>query len=99
MSLFHGIFNNNGYENTVSMYFDLNSNIPHITDFYVKKTRTDAIINGDTCMIDDVEYNFSIKNYNNEIIIAGKEINNILHWVLPCIYKPKFFVLSNKERV
>lgn len=41
----------------------------------------------------DTIYDINIVNYNNEIIIIGKETNNCV------FYKPKFFIGTNKTSV
>ncbi|AYV84991.1 MAG: putative ORFan [Satyrvirus sp.] len=100
MAVFNGILNNNGSENKILLYFDLYRITPYITDFFMENTRSDAIIDGDKCVIDDNEYDYEIKNYDDEILIYGRERINLCYWCFPCFsyfWKPKFFLLTNKE--
>lgn len=52
-------------------------------------------------LFDDNEFEYTnyklyISKYENEIIITGKEIAN-QYWCIPCMPRPKFFVVTNKE--
>ncbi|XWV26379.1 putative orfan [Tupanvirus soda lake] len=99
MITFRGIFNDNGREKLIRIYLDLEATGPYTTDFYIDNIRTDARIDKNICKIQNVEYQYTIKNFQDEIILAAKEIDNLLHLIFPCFYKQKFFVVSNKEEV
>jgi hypothetical protein len=99
MISFNGILNDNGTETYIRIYLDTELLFPYTTDFFIDNTRISAIINKETCIIQNVEYKYVIKYFQNEIIIAAKEIQNIFHLICPCVYEPKFFVVTNKEEV
>jgi hypothetical protein len=96
---FNGILNDNGMEKYIRIYLDMAETFPYKTEICIDNTWTDAIINKETCLVQNVEYQYIIKQFQDEIIIAAKETQNIFHFFCPCIYEPKFFVVTNKEEV
>lgn len=99
MIMFNGIYNNNGLEKKIRIYIDLNSVAPYITDFYIDSKRFDAKIDNNICTIQNNDYVYIVEKFQDEIIIAAKEIDNLFHCIFPCFCKQKFFVVSNKEEV
>lgn len=99
MITFSGIHNDNGVEKKIRIYLDLDAIAPYTTDFYIGNKRLDAEIDQNICTIHNNDYVFVIEKFQNEIIIAAKEINNLFHCVFPCFCKQKFFVVSNREEV
>jgi len=99
MSVFNGIINNNGWETKIRLYLDTTIPIPYITDLFIGDAITDAYINYDTCTLQNTQYEYCVKIYENEILIVGKEIGNFFHCLLPCFYRQKYFVMTNKEEV
>lgn len=99
MAMFNGILNDNGNEKSIRMVVDLNLSISYLTDSYIDEIYVDTQIQPSIIAIDDKKYNYCVKKCGGEIIIAGKETAGLLHYLLPCIFKPIFFVLTNKEQV
>lgn len=99
MFVFNGIMNVNGIEKKIKLFFENNIYQTYDIDFYINDCKVDAIIEKDTCIIQNSRYKYGIKIYKDEILIFGKEYANLLHYIIPCIYRPNFFVLTNKEEV
>lgn len=97
MSIFNGILNDNGDEKIIRLTVDLENNRPYDTDFYVNEVYENAKVQSDKITLQNKSYQYCIKKCNGEVIIAGKEEPGILHWILPCVFKQIFFVLTNKE--
>ena len=96
---FDGILNDNGSEKLIRIYLDLEATTTYTTDFFVGNFWTSIIINKNTCILQNDQYQYIIKKFEDEIIMAAREIQNIFHCLLPCIYKQKFFVVSDKHEI
>lgn len=99
MSVFSGIINDNGYENKIQLYVDIENDSVYDTDFCVGNTRSVATIESNKIVTHDKIYYYNVRKCTGEVIIAGKEEPNIFHWILPCIYKQIFFVATNRQEV
>ena len=96
---FDGILNDNGSEKLIRVYLDLAAATTYSTNFFVGNFLTSIIINKNTCVLHNDQYQYIIKKFEDEIIMAAREIQNIFHCLLPCIYKQKFFVVTDKCEV
>lgn len=99
MSVFNGILNDNGEEKKIRLFVDFETPTPYNTDFYVDEIYVNAIIEPAKINIQNKNYNYCIKKCDGEVIIAGKEEPSLFHWILPCVCKQIFFVLTNKQEV
>lgn len=97
--MFNGILNNNGFEEKIRILIDSRKCFPYKTDAYIDNVKYSCTIDYNTIMIGQTNYDYIIKTVGDEILIVGKEKRNIMHLLLCCIYKPKFFVLTNKQEV
>lgn len=101
MICFNGIYNDLGWETEFYLYIDPRKcDHPYITDYFVDKHRYDAIIDRDICVISGRIFRYKFKVFpNDEIILMGKEVDGWLHKCFPCIFRPRFFVATNKLTV
>ena len=98
MSDYNGILNDNGSENELKIFIDLNKKTSYNTNFCVDDISFNAIVEPNKIIVQDKIYHYYVKKCVGEVIIAGKEEPNILHWFLPCIYRQIFFVVTDKEK-
>ena len=96
---FNGILNNNGNEKNIRIFIIFDFGKPYITDGFLNKKKIKVKIKSDKMFIDDTEYYYKIILKNDEILIIGKEENDIIHYLMPCLFKPSFFVLTNKLEI
>lgn len=96
---FSGILNNNGTEKKIIVNFYPGFGSPYITSGYVDKNKIEIRVKMDIIIIDGTEYIFKIFNKNDEFLVAGREKTNIFHELMPCLFKPNFFVLTNKQEI
>lgn len=99
MQIFNGILNDNGIERKIKLFLDDELFLPCTGDFYIEDIQTDANIDMNIITVQNIKYEYHIKKCDDEILIIGKEISSFLHKILYCLYKQKFFVLTNKDEV
>lgn len=97
--MLNGILNNNGFEQKIRIKLNSCDYFPYDTDMYINNIKYPCKIDYDTITFLSSQYEYKIKKTDDELLVIGKERRNILHIILCCIYKPKFFVLTNKEEV
>lgn len=97
--MFNGIMNDDGIEHKMRLALQFVSNLPVVIDLFIDNEKKDVIINTEKMIIDEIEYLYCVKKTDDEILIAGKEIENFFQFVAPCLFKPKYFVLTNKEEI
>lgn len=90
---FNGIFND-GYEQKMNLTI-------HGRDFEYQINDKEGVgnITSNKIVIFDTEYNCTMEQHDNEIILIGKENPSILCLIFNCFYYPKFFVLTNIQTV
>lgn len=99
MRVFNGILNDNGLESKIILYLDPCKITPYVTDYYINNNRYEAKIDDNEYTLIDTVYEYKIKKYHDEILIMGKEKLNFWYICFPCLYRPKFFLLTDKEEV
>lgn len=110
--MLNGVLNNNGFEQKIRIKLNTSNVFARdsfqaqvnpargYTDVYINNIKYPCKIDYDTITFLSSQYEYKIKKTDDdEILVIGKERRNILHIILCCIYKPKFFVLTNKEQV
>lgn len=96
---FNGILNDNGTEMKVILHLKKITTLPYIAECYLDNDHIYAYMGRGICIIQNTTYDYRVKKSDNEILIIGKEHSNFFHSIFSCFYKPKFFVLTNKEEV
>lgn len=100
MAEFNGIINYNGKKTDFSIYFNENeTGNNYVAEFYSCGERLPITMDGDVWQIDSTRFDVTIEEDNDEVLIAGREIPNIFHYVCPCFVRPTFFVGSNRKIV
>lgn len=99
MIAFNGLINDNGLETEIRIFFDLDINEPYETDIYFDNKQITALIDNNSIIIGDVEYEYYVRVYQNETLIVGKEIDGIFHCMFPCFNNKKFFVVTDRQEV
>ena len=103
MIAFNGILNIKGLENRIRIFLKMDTDQPYQTDIYIDNIRSHASINHGIYTIKEIDYQCKIKHYRDEILIAGKEIDNgcfaLLYLIFPCLARPNFFLLTNKQEI
>lgn len=97
MMVFRGILNKNGSANKIQIFFDFDTPTPYTSRMYIDNISYDIIITDSSCIIENIPYDYKVKNFKDETIIVGKEPTNLFHCCCPCFFKPNFFVLTNRD--
>lgn len=95
---FNGILNNGNREDEIKLILHFEFNLPIVLDLFVNNNKKNVKLGIDKIIIDDSEFNYKIKYIDDEIIIAGKEVESVCQYIAPCIFPQKYFVLTNKMR-
>lgn len=93
--IFHGFINNNDCEDKIKIILEFESNIPKIIEAYINEIQSEISIGISQIIINNICYNYNIQKTNNEIIMAGIENSSIAHFLFPCLFKPKYFTVTN----
>lgn len=103
MTAYNGILNDNGQKKYIRVYLDLDVDNSYTTDAFIDDVRTDAEIDNNIYTIQQTKYKCETKNVTDETFIIGKEMISgccfFIYYYLTCLYKPKFFVLTDKQEV
>jgi len=93
--LFNGIFNDNGHEKSMALCLQMDATQSYNAEVYLDRQPKYMRIEKDVCVLENVTYQYYIKKYSDEIIMAAKEISKFFHCLFPCFCRPRFFVVSN----
>ena len=74
------------------------ANKTQTTESIIGGVAIETKITNNVMIIDDTAYNYIIKKENDELIIAGSEINKWYTYFINCVYSPKFFVITDKKK-
>lgn len=97
MTTFRGILNDNGFEREIHIHLNNDIALPYETETYIDNVKYNTKIYSDRCQIGNTVYKIYQLECGNEILIIGKELRNFLYFFISCIFRPKFFILTNKK--
>lgn len=95
---FNGVLNINGIEKKIIIFMQLDFDKPYITDGVLNEEKILVKVKANKMIIDGTIYIYQVIKQNDEILIAGKEEQDMFHMLIPCIFRPNFFVLTDKKK-
>lgn len=93
---FFGLMNDSGRNIFAHLYLDNNLSKPYQTNFYLNDICYEANVDDTVISINKDDYEYDFYYFDDEIICAARKKRKIIECLFPCLYRNKFFVLSNK---
>ena len=102
MTIFRGILNHHGAVRSIYIYLDMAPHEDYDAITYIGNRHTLSRIcdKNRIFTIDGIDYKSEVNREDGETLICGKEMNGycmgLIYYLLPCVLRPRFFLLTNK---